>query len=96
MHVVEYRGLSATIADYFTQQCCAGKVRTILAVKLKHGGRRTCTAGAFTSYNWFAAKEKVPVAEKSIARKENLDQRNSTGKKITGPLSYFGTGAQTS
>ena len=96
MHVVEYRRLSATIADYFTAQCFAGKTWTILAVKFKHGGRRTCTAGAFASYNWFATKEKVPAAEKVISKKENLGQRNSTGKENTGSLSYFGTRAQTS
>ena len=84
MHVVEYCRLSTTIANYFTAQCFAGKFRTILAVKLKHGGRRTCTAGACTSYNWFAAKEKVPVAEKSISKmriwtREILQEGKSLG-----------------
>ena len=58
MYVVEYRRLSATIADYFTEQCFAGKIKTILAVKLKHRGRRTYTAWAFTGYNWFSRPDR--------------------------------------
>ena len=69
--------------DYF-----GGKMQTL--------GGRTCTAGAITCYNWFGAKEKIPVGEKCILKNKVWVRELLQERRKTGPLSYFGAVAQTS